>query len=871
MSQYADRKKLETFLLNNLQVSAVLAKPIKEQRLAHNTRAAEYAKNRSEMAALTSGANQEFNKLFYDLDVAVDILIGLIVSPKGAVRPELIFGSDLEWISPAILGGISSKLPRYYNRTYKLSSGISKMLKKVLHTDGAVARVIIPESTLDRLVNAHNPLTVEMRTFGRDRIPLKGIMSSGKVMTVESADGSKLMDVSPELKEFGLTITDNFDLLGTPKLRKYITTKTTESYLSPYIHDIEAAWGSHYENDYVDIGAIKPTRKSIGVPLYLEVDTGAISPIHIPGDPSKHTGYLLLLDENGYVVSPNSMREEIGRMEQTLPTTPMGKSIVNMNAQGPSKYEKTGLDTDQLIDIFMAQINSMIAKMLDNGEQQRDLDFSNVNAIYSAVLARAMSNQRSRLLFLPNEMVAYYAFKYNDNGIGETLLSDLPTLSSMRASLLFSGLISEIKNNIPQTKVNITLDDNDPDPDSSIEMIQSNALERQANLSPLGIYNGSYNATDWTEWARRSGFSFQVEQHPLLPNTKVEYEDVTPQRIVPSDSPLYEKLRVQEIMAIGVTPEMVDNGFSSDFASTDQAKRIQLARRVTAYQLDLSEMLTSEVRKLALADGNVYGMIREQLDIAEIPADTLPPEYKSMYHKNKTVCLDKIAVEIIRNIRVELPNPDTDNIDGILASLQKYNDALELALDSWFNADFLGGSEEEQNLIANAPVIRAALKAHFMRQYMVKNGYLAQLADMVSFTKDGTPAIDLEEVMATHVKGLTSMAERYLKQFTPKTEDVPLDTEEVVPPQVEDEESTDDDVPGDEADKEEPIPEDGQESDPPNVDPDVEADAPAKQPMRKGGTSPQDDPDVKKASSPPDPDASKKAADTDGRIDLTRL
>lgn len=784
--KFVDREKLNTFLYNNQQTAAILSKPLRKAPRTLTRDASEYARIHSETKAMSTDIHGEFGKLFFDLDVAVEILIGLMLSPKGSVKPELIFSTQYSVLPASAIGAIIKDLPNYFNETYKLSSNLSKMLKKVLYSHGAVAKVIIPESIVDKIVNNNSPLSAEVMSYvspSKD-IPLKGILKNynSNMLGMEGYGYAGSAGPSLTMPDFGLTITDNFDLLSTPKLRKYIAQRQTESYISPFASHIDADWKFAATDDYLDVSAIEADRESVGLPLYLEVDSAAITPIHIPGDPTKHTCYLMLLDENGYVVSPKDLREEIEEMYQELPSTPMGKSLANTAKGNLNRFGTTKFNSTQLLNVFTSQVNAHIQKMLATAGQTRDLTFSEVNATYASILARAMKDKQTRLLLLPVEMVAYYAFEYDSNGVGVTLLHDLPTLSSMRASLLFSGLVSEVKNNIPQTKVNITLDENDPDPDSSLEMIQSNTLERQANLTPIGLVN----ITDWTEWAHRSGFSFQVEEHPRLPNTKVEYEDVTPQRLIPSDSTLYESIRAQEIMSIGVTPEMVDNGFASDFASTDAAKRIQLARRIASRQLTLSDLLTDEVRKLSLADANILKLVKERLDGMENLSTYLTDEYKTMWRKNKQLTLDKLALDIIRSVVVSLPNPDTDNVEIMLANLQKYSEMLDLAIESWFNEGFLGGSEEEQLLVDNAAVIRTALKAHYMRRYMIKNGYLAELSEMVSFNDKGTPMIDLEEEMSAHVKGLVAMASNYLRNFKPRAdsnvetpvEEVPVEASE---------------------------------------------------------------------------------------------
>ena len=776
MNQYADRAKLEEFLFNNPQIAAALGKSASiGHRQGGLGGAMAYARSHSEQMAENVDINSEFSKLFFDLDVAVEILIGLILSPSGAAEPELIYGSSYKALPPSVIGNVTKDLATYLNDTYHLKTGLAKLLRAVMYEKGSVCRIIIPESVIDSIVRAGETMTGEaLSLMNGTTVSLKGIMRTNSP-SYYSTEGRGFItrETSPTLMPYNLTITDNFDLLAVPKARAYHNKQQIKAIISPLEASIESSWMSEM-NEYLDLSRVSTTRNSIGLPLYMEVDSAAVTPIPLPGDSSQHTGYLLLLDDNGFPVSPKNLRREIMDMYKQLPTTPMGKSIVD-NSPPPVivSGQKLDFSTDKLISLFMSQVNNEIERMLSNGGQVRDLSTVKVNSLYAAALARAMSGQRTRLLFLPPEMVVYYAFKHDDNGVGVTLLNDLPTLSSMRASLLFSGLVREIKNNIPQTKVNVRLDENDVDPDSTLEMIHSNVLERQANLSPLGLTS----ITDWTNWAYRAGVSFQIEEHPDMPNTKIDYEDVSVTGAVASESALHEKLRAQQIMAIGVTPEMVDSGFASDFATSDQAKRVQLIRRVTARKIEFTAQLTSEVRKLAKSDANIYNGIKQALESITDLTTHLSDDYKVMYKKDRDLTISKLSYEIADSIVVSLPNIDVKNIRDTVENLQIYSDGLDLAIKHWLSAESIQPTEDSQLLLDNIEVLTSAIKAHFMREYMIENGYFSQLSDIVNFTDDGGPKLDLEAIMTGHLKGTLKMAGNYLKAKA--VEDVPV--EEVVP------------------------------------------------------------------------------------------
>jgi len=760
--KFIDKNKLNALLYNNPEFATVISKTITRNKSNKSYNVRDYAIKRQSEYASNEMVNSEFGRMFYDLEIAVDILIGLILSPKGNVRPELIYSVSSNQVPNSISTSIISDISDYLNKEYRLSSNLANVLKQVFYTKGSSVKLIIPESEIDVIIKKNLELSKEsLSSLTTSKgIPLKGILSNGTKepsMDIESilTYSNNTTQYSPTLDPFNIVITDNTEVLKEPMLREYITKENV------YSTDYDAL---HKRNKgTLDLGSLKPERKSIGKPLYLDIDPGCIIPVHVPGNPKQHISYLVPLDEKGYIISKKSSKEIKAYLENNKPTK-QGKSIIDHARRNLKGFSNSEEDSARMLSLFMNQIESTIRNMATTGAYKCDLEFSSITGIYAAMLARAFEGLKTRLLFVPAERVSYYAFKFNKSGMGVTLLDDLPTLSRMRSSLLFSGLVSEVRNNIPQTRVNVSLDDSDTDPEKTLEMIIGTALENQAQYIPTD----PIHITDWVDWAQRAGFSFQVDEHPMLPNTKITYEDNTPNRSIPSNSEFMDKLRAQQMMAIGVTPEMVDNGFNSDFASTDAGKRIQLARRVTAYQMSLADMITDEVRKIARADGTIVNMVYDSIRSIDKLKDYLPDNLRSNYKSNSSEVIDYLVNEVVSNIRVDLVSPDTNNLELMERNLDTYIGMLDTALDAWINEDFIGNTNNSEILRDNVTEIRAALRAYYIRSYMSKNGYMSELARMVGVDKEGNAAIDLKEEMSAHISGLISTAEAYIEMLDRK-------------------------------------------------------------------------------------------------------
>jgi hypothetical protein len=167
------------------------------------------------------------------------------------------------------------------------------------------------------------------------------------------------------------------------------------------------------------------------------------------------------------------------------------------------------------------------------------------------------------------EFVSYFAFDYYENGIGKSLLDNLKIITSIRAILMFARVMAHLKSSINITTVNLTLDEHDPDPQRTVEIAIHEVLRMRQQYFPLGINS----PTDLVDWVQRAGVEFSFEGHPGLPNTKFDFDIKNMQHTIPP-SDFEEELRKQTYMALGLSPETVDNGFNSEFATTVVANNI---------------------------------------------------------------------------------------------------------------------------------------------------------------------------------------------------------------------------------------------------------------------------------------------------------
>lgn len=103
-----------------------------------------------------------------DLKLALNMIVSLIMSPKDAFSNEIIIRSDsLNLLPASIMQTMIQVVTEYYRKNYDLSEFTQHMLEQTLGFQGALPVLVIPENSLDDLVNNYNA-NITLESFKRE-------------------------------------------------------------------------------------------------------------------------------------------------------------------------------------------------------------------------------------------------------------------------------------------------------------------------------------------------------------------------------------------------------------------------------------------------------------------------------------------------------------------------------------------------------------------------------------------------------------------------------------------------------------------------------------------------------------------------------
>lgn len=713
--------------------------------------------------------NKNIIKLFPEIELAIQILVTSILSPKKMTDIQLNYKLNKSFsLNPTISGEILETIKTYVNDTYELEEKLPEIVREALFTSGAYAWAVIPESSVDEVINTDLLPTYSTEEFKKkvdfaleNYVRPRNILGASVAPLPLNATVTKDNFVSHLVSNAHLNITDNPNILQFNRIKEEISHKlirgslrrnesiSAESLEKVNYMDIFRAKQSTMTQRNIEFIKTKDEtkRKTIGRPMDIKIPTESIMPVFIPGNEAEHIGYFVLLDESGKPLDSEVKNSDISQINSAMQqnsqqaVTPVQKAYNQLVTDMAH-----GVNVNELFEMYKGVLERQLYTSIKSSLYGNSAEIANKNDIYFLMFTRALADQKTNLLFIPKELVVYFAFYYNELGVGKTLMENLSVLSSLRAIMLFAKVMAYAKSSIDVTNVNISLDPNDPDPEKTIDQIQDSVLKLRQNYFPLGISN----PVDLLNWIQKAGLKFSYENNPLLPNVKINFENENLTHTIPN-SELEEDLRKQTIIALGLSPETIDSGFSPEFATTVVNNNILLSKRVSVYQKSLVKHLSKLLGIVIFNDEELRSKLREMvMGKLDSLGESLDQDEKELLTKDKVKFIEYYIDKISENLFIELPKPDNTNITTLSVEYDVYKENLEKVLDSVVSQDIFS-EDIAGNISEHVDTIKNVFKHYLLRKWMSENNFFPEVLEI-----SGTEVEDTDNMLNVISEHLTA-------------------------------------------------------------------------------------------------------------------
>lgn len=785
---------------------AVATKLVESTRSASQKRMPDFSALRTLIDKNTQSQTDAKNVLEVnpELELAGKILTSCIISPNDLTSTELFWSTEDIVGDSELTNKLIEHLKKFFRDEYKLEDKISDWIYKALFTEGSFPICVIPESSLDDLINGptHNPMNFSFESasvdldkmlLDRKKKHLEGLASSANKLnsSLESAipiskktSNSSLGDIRITCDISKLKI-GNFNRMKREfETSKHINSsfeddrqisygnkekqrKISKSELAGMFH----ARRTHGKSQYVRLKTNHDTsRANIGHPLHMYLPPESVAPVVNPGEPENPVGFLVLLDENKNPISRSRGSNYFDQMRNHH--NEHSKTITSVHSQMFGKdiatEEITQRTVDELYTAFSKNVESTTIGKLRDGLYDSSIELGDTNDFYRIMFTRTLENANTEILYIPNQLMTYLTYNQNEYGVGVSLLEKNKMLSSLKSVVVFSNAMANMNNAIPRKEYKINFDPTDENPDKTMEQIMTNIGTGLSNgyvfsdTNPMSIINSML----------MSAIQISVEGHPEYNDTTVETNEVRTERsLVDRD---YET-SVSERLIQGLTlpPELVNSASTVDFALEAANRNLMFSKTVKGYQKISNEGITDSVQKYTINSGKLtselltiiseHKVVKESEVVKDFEESTGRTETKAEQaeaEKETNTVMD-VFLTFMDKLRVNLPSPEETKVSNQIQLFETYSSGIENTVDKLLTDDritlILG---EESRDYSNS--IREMASGYLIRQYMSKNNVFPELMELINVS-DTDILKDIEH-QYTNQSGLEKALFEFVKQ-----------------------------------------------------------------------------------------------------------
>jgi hypothetical protein len=807
-------------------------------------------RNAAEQTAQNVNDAETVMQLLPDMELAQQILVSSVGSPKDMMSLELTYTAPEGLMAPDVSSAMVDRFRQHFEQVHKIKPLIPKILRDMLFRTGSYSIAVVPENSVDEVINGQVRLSMESldeHIYADGTVKPIGILgpSTRAMPTEESARRPGLAVES--LNDYNFTVDKDVGMMrfehSLPKALEsadvFVTVLDNPTALKiPQINQklreqrIFSAMGSrameslgmtdknplHAMNDraltsalyrnrkygYQPVATLKTqdqlNRRTVGNPMVMHIPSESVIPVHVPGTPQNQIGFFVLLDEDGHPVVRQQITDHYQQMAQRMSTSGNFPSAmltkVKTQMQGFDIYNRDHLDYSARV--YGDMVEQDLLARLRNGAYGNSVEIGKSEEIYRIMFSRALARQHTQLLFIPAEFMTYFALRYNQDGIGESLLDEMKILNSLRSMLLFANVMAGIKNSIGRTEVKIKFDEEDPNPEKTLETSIHEIIRSRQNFLPLGVNSPA----EVMDFITRAGYEFTYEGHPGMPDVSIDFGEKNSNYTKP-DTELEDNLRKRAIMKTGVPPETIDAAYQPELATSVVTNNILLSKRVMQIQDEFHPQLAQHMRQHAMNSQDLMDDLREILrenfkkiildkddkkdakvnetshraryTASGIPIvdESLPVGMKSdkesqLTDDQKEYVINQVLIDFLMNIEVSLPRPNSSTLENQFDALKKYSEALDVGLEAWISDTFFtpdtGGDIAEK-----INPLKGVAKAYFLRKWMAENGMMNELSDLTTSDEEGKPLMDIFKLQSDHIETLTKTFNEFFKGLVPIT------------------------------------------------------------------------------------------------------
>lgn len=685
-----------------------------------------------------------------EVKTAKEIVIPSIISPSDMRDGEIGIRSTSKLVTDEENDRISKILHEHFNDKLKLSVKLPTWIHEGLYGAGSQPLLVLPVTEVDTIINdptailtkismrATEALDIERQAVMAENVSIFGIS--------DSAHTSDVKALSSELKPAVESLVSNY-LKSTPDLpqtaysydfaRQWSDTSKGELQTfakqaieqlnivdNPDVLKIDRARKASKSADLTSklVNVYKTTtlitvnpesKPSIGDPIIYELPPECVIPIFTPGTPTDHIGYFILLDEHGNPLHL-SASGPILDLSDNRTVTPSGlyKSfgfdLTTSIKHGQLKNEQSEL----MMNVYQTIVEAHLKTRLKNSGLT-NIYIGAPESVYRCLFSRYLALRKTRLLFVPRDLMTYMCYRYNKDGTGRSKIEDIKFILSLKITILICRVMASMNSAINRRKLTVNFTENMGDPVAFFQQLEKEAIDKS-------VMNFTYDPTEITRTLAQKSITVAAKGIPGAENYEITTEPNESRDIRPDDS-LITDLDNLLVLGLDLPPSAFNLLNENEFSRSVATNNLFFCRRISSYQKPTCEHVANHVKIYTHMSETLKTKIRDVLSSGSSKTGASESTDAGTVD-DKPSNIDKKLVDVIANITAVLPAPsiapsktEFEELDTIIASI---NTTLEAIFDN-----DLGSSDDNP-----MSMIRAHVKETVLRDYMSKIGVMRDVS-----------------------------------------------------------------------------------------------------------------------------------------------
>ena len=533
---------------------------------------------------------------------------------------------------------------------------------------------------------------------------------------------------------------------------------------------INAALDNRYANkEYVTESVISLDEANIPLlehsrPALIELPTESVIPIFIPGSPSEHLGYFIIIDEEGQplayddATNPDPNKLFSGNWAGDDTTSEAFSATYGTSSNVLRVFEGTKAATETGNAIFNHFLDKFIRQHLKGLVPDESIEIGRFNSIATSMFYRLLANKRTTLVYAPPRLLHYLAFDYREDGTGMPKPENIEFILSLRTTLMISNILAQANDAINHKKIEFDGGENIKNIEQIMDLIKRVFITKNK-------ISGSVDPSEIMDDIASNAITIVPKNFPGLGgNFNVDIQSTGTQSVRADDN-LLENLSNLLISNLDVPPSALNQLSEPEFSRSLVTYNLFFAKKINLYQKITCRFMTELIRDFTRYDTVFQKALSLRLNaISKKPLkQRMPKSVAKMAQNNKNTysSISSMTRACLEGVAVTLPKSNIVADKTLYEEVRNYVSNLEEISQQLFSAERVPSSDQEASDALT--LVRARWKYDQLKTYLSRIGKMSMVdipdMDDLAAAEDYTDYIQtLRNINAAVVKHGSAMA-----------------------------------------------------------------------------------------------------------------